>query len=162
VCALALQEQDLPERNLILRDSRSQEELLRFSEAALEWFSFPLEHLKICEQMLSRKSCYKEYPRKWSEAALARSYLLLEHLKIREKHALRDILLLGEIYRLKRTWTDAIFNKFKTKTILNLKINLIWKTSNFVSIQLNYLKTSQISWDYPFKAYGSVCNYQNY
>jgi hypothetical protein len=46
MCALAqdfLQEQDFPERNLLQRGS-----------------NLTLEHLKICEKMLSRKSCSKE------------------------------------------------------------------------------------------------------
>jgi hypothetical protein len=45
------QEQDFPERNLLQRASGAPEELLRFSEVALAWLSFPLEHLKI------RKKC---------------------------------------------------------------------------------------------------------
>jgi hypothetical protein len=54
VCTLAqdfLQEQDFPERNLLQRASRTLEELLRFSETAQAWFSFPLDQLKI------RKKC---------------------------------------------------------------------------------------------------------
>jgi hypothetical protein len=54
VCALAQdssQEQDFPESNFLQRGSRTPEELLKFNEAALAWFSFPLEHLKI------RKKC---------------------------------------------------------------------------------------------------------
>jgi hypothetical protein len=41
------QEQDFPESNLLQRGSRTPEELMRFSEADLAWFSFPLEHQKI-------------------------------------------------------------------------------------------------------------------
>jgi hypothetical protein len=40
------QEQECPESNLLLRGSRTPEELLRLSEAALVWLPFPLEHLK--------------------------------------------------------------------------------------------------------------------
>jgi hypothetical protein len=71
VCALAqdsFQEQDLPVSNLLQRGSP--EELLKFSEPALARFSFPMEHLKIREKMLSGKSCSTKYPGKWSEAAL--------------------------------------------------------------------------------------------
>jgi hypothetical protein len=46
---------------------------------------------------------------------------------------------------------DAIFKKFCMKAD-KLKINLILSTLNFVSIQLNYLQASPISWDYPFKS----------
>jgi hypothetical protein len=44
------QEQDFPKINLLQRGSRNPEELLKFGEAALAWFSFPLEHLKIREK----------------------------------------------------------------------------------------------------------------
>jgi hypothetical protein len=67
MCALAQefsQEQDFPERNLHQRASITPEELLRFSEGALVWLSFPLEHLKISKKMLSGKSGSKEYLRK--------------------------------------------------------------------------------------------------
>jgi hypothetical protein len=63
VCALAQdssQEQDFPESNLHLRGCRTPEELLRFIEAALAGFSFPLEYLKIREKMLPWKSCSSE------------------------------------------------------------------------------------------------------
>jgi hypothetical protein len=55
VCAVAqdFEEQDFPERNLLQRASRTPQELLRCSEAALVWFSFLSEHLKINEKMLS-------------------------------------------------------------------------------------------------------------
>jgi hypothetical protein len=62
--------QDFTEMTLLQRASRTTEELLRFNEAALAWLSFPLEQLKIREQMFSGKSCSKEYTRNLSEAVL--------------------------------------------------------------------------------------------
>jgi hypothetical protein len=41
--------------NLLQRASRTPEELLRFSEAALAWLSFPLDHLKIPEKHAIRE-----------------------------------------------------------------------------------------------------------
>jgi hypothetical protein len=44
-----------PERNLLQRGSITPKELLRFSEAALAWFSISLEHLKIREKNALRE-----------------------------------------------------------------------------------------------------------
>jgi hypothetical protein len=63
LCTLAQdssQEQFFPESNLLQRGSRTPEELLRFGEAALTWFSFLWEHIKFCKKVLSEKSCSKE------------------------------------------------------------------------------------------------------
>jgi hypothetical protein len=49
------QEQDFSESTLLQRGFKTPEELQRFSEAAIAWFSFPLERLKICEKNALRE-----------------------------------------------------------------------------------------------------------
>jgi hypothetical protein len=43
----------------------------------------------------------------------------------------------------------TVIKKSYTKRILKLKINLIRKTLNFISIQWSFLQVSPISWAYP-------------
>jgi hypothetical protein len=99
------QELDFPESNLLQGGSRNLEKLLRFIEAALAWFSSPLEHLNL------RKKCSLINP---------------------AQKSIRVVLITAGApenppgnHRLTRTRTDTIFKKFCTKTILKSKINLI-------------------------------------